>query len=354
MLRSLLAAALATAAALCSIDASRRRTTVLYGLIDASGSRSRPPGGDYRWQLDSGNMSRSFLGFRGSEDLGGGLRAVYRLESYLRVDTGATGGYGGDAFWGARRQRRPRRARSAATVLGRNVDAALPDDDHLQSLRRIVRLLAEHRASTSPARCSATAAGTTRSLSQQPARSAARAPRRQRPRDNDAGVVDNGHNYGAQRVLPLRPVRGRRWPGRRSRTAPCRCPPGSTSRPSRRLSATYDFKLVRVYGQARPGQDRRERSTPSTSLFHFGAAVPIGNGLILAAYGMSRGDDRLLADHRPNVLDRLRLLPLEEHRHLRRGVCTRRRLPAVVGQQLRRRRAVAVLASRPCRASATH
>ena len=67
----------------CAASTYRRRTSVLYGLIDASGSRSRPPGGEYRWQLDSGNMSRSFLGFRGSDDLGGGLRAVYRLESYF-------------------------------------------------------------------------------------------------------------------------------------------------------------------------------------------------------------------------------------------------------------------------------
>jgi hypothetical protein len=99
MLRSLLAAALATAAALCSLDA-HAQNIVLYGLIDASGSYSRPPGGDYRWQLDSGNMSRSYIGFRGAEDLGGGLRAVYRLESYFSVDTGSTGGYGGSAFWG--------------------------------------------------------------------------------------------------------------------------------------------------------------------------------------------------------------------------------------------------------------
>ncbi|HEY5321771.1 MAG TPA: porin, partial [Caldimonas sp.] len=73
MLRSLLAAVLATAAALGSLDA-HAQNQVLYGLIDASGSYSRTPGGDYRWKLDSGNMSRSFLGFRGTEDLGGGLR----------------------------------------------------------------------------------------------------------------------------------------------------------------------------------------------------------------------------------------------------------------------------------------
>ena len=62
----------------------RRRRAVLYGLVDAAASRSRPPGGEYRYQLDSGDMSRSFIGFRGAEDLGGGLRAVFKLESYLQ------------------------------------------------------------------------------------------------------------------------------------------------------------------------------------------------------------------------------------------------------------------------------
>ena len=114
MLRSLFAAALATALALGSIDDVHAQNNVLYGLIDASGSRSRPPGGDYQWKLDSGAMSRSYLGFRGSEDLGGGLRAVFRLESYLAVDTGRAGRLRRRRVLGPRFQRRPGRAPSAA------------------------------------------------------------------------------------------------------------------------------------------------------------------------------------------------------------------------------------------------
>lgn len=41
--------------------------------------------------INSGGMTTSFLGFRGSEDLGNGYKAVFALESYVRVDTGATG-----------------------------------------------------------------------------------------------------------------------------------------------------------------------------------------------------------------------------------------------------------------------
>lgn len=41
--------------------------------------------------VNSGALTTSFFGLRGSEDLGGGYRAVFALESYVRVDTGATG-----------------------------------------------------------------------------------------------------------------------------------------------------------------------------------------------------------------------------------------------------------------------
>ena len=75
---------------------------VIYGLIDASGARVRPVGtGVTGWSLESGAMTQSFLGFRGAEDLGGGLRAVYKLESYVRVDSGLQGSETSNAFWGS-------------------------------------------------------------------------------------------------------------------------------------------------------------------------------------------------------------------------------------------------------------
>ncbi len=55
--------------------------------------------------VHSGSMQTSYIGFRGSEDLGGGLRARFVLESFLRVDTGQNGRFdaspsgGADAYW---------------------------------------------------------------------------------------------------------------------------------------------------------------------------------------------------------------------------------------------------------------
>jgi predicted porin len=70
-----------------------------YGLIDLSVGQFQSAGGLKVKRLDSGNMSTSYLGFKGSEDLGGGLRAGFQLESFIRVDEGAPGRFNGDAFW---------------------------------------------------------------------------------------------------------------------------------------------------------------------------------------------------------------------------------------------------------------
>ncbi len=44
-------------------------------------------------------MTTSFLGFKGREDLGGGLAANFSLEHFLRADNGEAGRFNGDAFW---------------------------------------------------------------------------------------------------------------------------------------------------------------------------------------------------------------------------------------------------------------
>jgi predicted porin len=66
----------------------------LYGRIDASiGSQKTTTGGvtvaDPGVQIVSGNHTGSRWGMRGSEDLGGGLKATFQLEQGFSIDTGA-------------------------------------------------------------------------------------------------------------------------------------------------------------------------------------------------------------------------------------------------------------------------
>lgn len=71
-----------------------------YGLLDASAGSFQNAGGLKTKRLDSGNMSTSYIGFRGNEDLGGGLRAGFTLESFLLLDSGGASRVPGvDAYW---------------------------------------------------------------------------------------------------------------------------------------------------------------------------------------------------------------------------------------------------------------
>lgn len=71
-------------------------SVTIYGRVD-SGVDSPHSGGSSVNRLYSGGSAGSSLGFRGVEDLGGGLAAVFRLEQGINLDDG-TLGQGGRAF----------------------------------------------------------------------------------------------------------------------------------------------------------------------------------------------------------------------------------------------------------------
>ena len=74
-------------------------SVTLFGVIDADVKYVKT--GDLTLKkLDSGGLNTSRFGVRGTEDLGGGLKAGFWLESQVDTDTGVGGG--GSAFWGRR------------------------------------------------------------------------------------------------------------------------------------------------------------------------------------------------------------------------------------------------------------
>lgn len=88
--------ALAAAAALLCGSAQAQSSVTLYGLVDLGIDFSRAGNGTSK-RLISGGSYGSRVGFRGTEDLGAGLSAVFRLESGINADTGAFA-QGGLAF----------------------------------------------------------------------------------------------------------------------------------------------------------------------------------------------------------------------------------------------------------------
>lgn len=84
--------AFSTLGLLAAASAAHAQSSVtLYGLIDAGLMYSNNVGGHSLWQATSGNINGSRFGLRGSEDLGGGLKAVYVLENGFNAQNGKLG-----------------------------------------------------------------------------------------------------------------------------------------------------------------------------------------------------------------------------------------------------------------------
>jgi predicted porin len=69
------------------LAASAQSSVTVYGVADASIARE-DTGVASRTVVASGNQSTSRFGFRGTEDIGGGLKAMFNLEAGVALDTG--------------------------------------------------------------------------------------------------------------------------------------------------------------------------------------------------------------------------------------------------------------------------
>jgi len=74
--------------------ASAQSSVTLFGVVDVN-ARSTKVASTTTKSLSTDGMGSSRLGFRGVEDLGGGMRAGFWLESGLAADVGAQGGSNG-------------------------------------------------------------------------------------------------------------------------------------------------------------------------------------------------------------------------------------------------------------------
>lgn len=91
MRNALLSRACLAALVACAGSAAAQSSVTVFGVVDLA---ARVVSNDEtQYQLASGGLQASRLGFRGTEDLGGGLSAGYWLEGALEPDTGNAGGF---------------------------------------------------------------------------------------------------------------------------------------------------------------------------------------------------------------------------------------------------------------------
>ncbi len=96
MQRKIIAAALFASFPLI---AAAQSSVTIYGIADAAIAREdNGAANGARTVVNSGNMSGSRIGFKGVEDLGNGLKAVFTLEAAANLDNGTTD----SAFFGRR------------------------------------------------------------------------------------------------------------------------------------------------------------------------------------------------------------------------------------------------------------
>ena len=88
----------AVLALVSTTSALAQSSVTLYGIVDAAVTHTskQTTTGGARTGIDGGQLATSRWGMRGTEDLGGGLKANFTLESTIANDTGA----GGSAFGG--------------------------------------------------------------------------------------------------------------------------------------------------------------------------------------------------------------------------------------------------------------
>ncbi|KVN14935.1 hypothetical protein WT09_15720 [Burkholderia stagnalis] len=74
--------------AMFSVAAHAQSSVTLYGMLDAGIAYTNNQSGKSAWQQGSGLLSNTVFGLNGAEDLGGGLHALFRLESGFNLNNG--------------------------------------------------------------------------------------------------------------------------------------------------------------------------------------------------------------------------------------------------------------------------
>ena len=253
---------------------------VIYGLLDASGARVRPVGtGVTGWSLESGAMTQSFLGIRGAEDLGGGLRAVWKLESYVRLDTGMAGTETSNAFWG-REANVGLSGQFGTTVLGRTVTPVYNTVVNYNPFGESSLFSPSRRQYQGglPARIDRTWANSV-SYTNNPTD-----PFRVQFGANLPETTTAGRNFGGSIGYITGPFAVTVAAERVKNLEAAAAPAGFRRQQTILAGATYDIGPVRLYGQA--GDTRTDAAINiRTRLYQLGTAVRFGTSLVLLGYG---------------------------------------------------------------------
>jgi predicted porin len=259
---------------LFALGAHAQSSVSLYGLMDVSVGSAKAPGGTSSTSLDSGKMTTSFIGFSGSEDLGGGLSGVFKIEGFLRADTGAQGRFDADAAWSRTSSVGLSSASAGTLTLGRTTTALFVNTLLYNALGDSFGF--------SPSIRHYFTSGTVTGDTAWNGSIAYSSPSFAGLRAGFAATTKtgNGGNVGANMGYSNGPISaGLVFQQVKKDTAAAELNDTRTTQ----LGVAYDFTAVKLYGQV--GKVKNLTTANSYAIAGLGARVPLGAGALVAQYG---------------------------------------------------------------------
>lgn len=115
-----------------AVAAHAQSSVTLYGVLDAglsyqsnvNAGTNQAPDGKSLWRAGSVGVQQSYWGLRGSEDLGGGLKAIFTLESGFNLGNGGFANNGKNSVMFNRQAFVGLSSGYGTVTLGRQYDAA--------------------------------------------------------------------------------------------------------------------------------------------------------------------------------------------------------------------------------------
>ncbi len=262
----------------------------LYGLVDLSAGSFQDAGGLRQKRLDNGNLSTSYFGLGGTEDLGGGLAASFALESFLRADSGRAGRVAVDAsprsdVFFARAANVSLKSPAGTVTLGRSTTTLFistlifnPFVDsfgYSPAIRQyyISSLLGDSGWSNSIKYQSPSFSGLSGTL---------------HVSAGEGAPKSVGSNIGGHLLYFGGPIAATAaWQRVKSDTDfrfSTTLPPGFKDQAAWQLGASYDLKVAKLFGQI--GRVTTDATVDTTvKIAQLGASAPLGGGSLLASWG---------------------------------------------------------------------
>ncbi|TFW19325.1 porin [Massilia arenosa] len=267
----------------------------VYGILDMYVGRSDNSGAPRATTVvNSGGLSTSFWGLRGTEDLGHGLRAVFALESFVRLDTGDFGRLPGDPLfsrnayvgladsWGELRLGRQSAAVWLAAIAFNPFGASTrfsPLQTQLWTPPYGINIAADTGWANTLGYTSPTAHGVT-----------VRA-------QYGLGEVQSGRNNAAVSATWMSGPAGLVLAAQKVEAGPG-ITPAAPSQTTWLAGVSYDLKVAKLYAtwdrNRSAGTERRTRTG------QIGATVPFGRGNLLLSWAHTRDKSRTVAPYHRN------------------------------------------------------